>query len=139
MDNQAVFDSLSRFKHLLYKVTKWTTNSGDGWSDTRELVSDLDEANIITSQLADKPGYHTVMLDLDVPAKLVPSSTDGNSHLYIDVEVDWHSYVRLLHALAECGIIERGYLNVSVKNHLTSLRLPWVKREDPRKLSFKSV
>lgn len=74
-------------------------------------------------------GWHTVMLDLDVPVRLVPSSTTGHWHLYIDVAMPWWRYRRLLRALKTAGIIEPGYYSVSVARKHTALRLPWVKKE----------
>lgn len=88
-------------------------------------------ANVVTSRRTDAYGLerHAVLLDLDVPATLVPSSTEGHSHLYIDVSTGWHNYKRLLDALADCGVIERGYAEASKRKGASYLRLPWVKKE----------
>lgn len=75
-------------------------------------------------------GWHTVMLDIDQPVRLVPSTTPGHWHLYIDVAMPWWRYRYLLKALKIAGIIEDGYYRASVKRGFTSLRLPWVKKED---------
>jgi hypothetical protein len=42
----------------------------------------------------------------------------------------WHTYKRLLVALADAGVIEHGYANVSVARRFTALRLPWIKKEE---------
>lgn len=97
-----------------------------------EATDDLNEAAVVTSATANSY-YHQPVIDVDVPVYLVPSSTHGHSHLYFDVPpVEWPKYVKLLEALAECGIIEQGYLGVSLQKGYTAVRLPWVHREVPR-------
>lgn len=73
-------------------------------------------------------GFHKPVLDIDFPAALLPSSTEGHYHLYLDKEVIWDDYVALLKALATCGIIEQGYANASIERGHTAVRLPWVKK-----------
>lgn len=131
LEKECILNGLSAYKHILYKVTEWAAKSQVEWDDTRELTTDPEEANLITSALANEPGKHTIMLDLDVPAKLVESSTPGHSHLYIDVKLDWDRYEYLLAELNRCKIIENGYYMVSRRHKLTSLRLPWCKKEEP--------
>lgn len=102
--------------------------------------ADLERANIVSSLIKQPqdffadPNYkrHVVAIDLDIPAYLVPSSTRGHSHLYIEVPkgIPHHRYMALLSALADCGIIERGYAEVSIARGHSDLRLPWVKKDD---------
>lgn len=95
----------------------------------QEEVAELDEADVITSAVDGTYGLrHKPVLDIDVPAKLVPSSTPGHYHLYLDVEMNWSRYVTLLHALSAVGIIEPGYVGVSTDRGYTAVRLPWVKK-----------
>lgn len=79
-------------------------------------------ADLVTSELTD--GRHAPALDLDVPAYLVPSRTEGHHHLYIEVPCSWKQYRKLLKALRDCGIIEPGYYRASVKAGRTHLRKP---------------
>lgn len=74
-------------------------------------------------------GWHTVMLDIDMPVRVVPSSTEGHCHLYIDKPMPWWRYRRLLRALKAAGIIEPGYYSASIARRATHLRLPWVQKE----------
>lgn len=122
------FDGLVTRAHDLFKVLKWGSSSDEGAADTREQVASLDEADVMTSHITGTR-KHSVMLDLDVPAKLVPSSTPGHSHLYIDVEMNWPTYSALLSALIDAQVIEYGYGAVSKRRRYTSLRLPWIKKE----------
>lgn len=105
-----------------------------GYGNPLTFDAELGDANVITSLVKGDNGKsgmirkHKVLLDLDVPAYLLPSSTEGNSHLYIDVECSQHDYFDLLDALARCGVIEDGYCRASGERGATALRLPWVKK-----------
>lgn len=99
------------------------------YEDAYELftrpVSSLDEAQVVTSLNYD--GLHEPVLDIDVPIAVVPSSTPGHCHLYLNVPpVTWDKYTVLLDALADCGIIEPGYADVSKRKGYTAVRVPWV-------------
>jgi hypothetical protein len=72
---------------------------------------------------------HRPVLDIDVPAYLVPSTRPGHSHLYIDVELDAEKYFNLLDALADCGILEEGYAGVSRARGNSAVRVPWVEKD----------
>lgn len=118
----------------MFKVTTWDEDSSVTYSqEQREPAKDIAEANIATSIREDlgdplaKP-VHALLLDLDIPAWLVPSSTPGHSHLYVDVAIQQDAYFRLLAALAECGVIQHGYAASSIHRGGTALRLPWVKK-----------
>jgi hypothetical protein len=121
----------SGFPHVVYEVTVWADEYGDktevrtAVGDTRNMPA---EANLISSQIAGSKD-HSIMLDIDVEAHLVPSSTPGHSHLYIDVALSWRRYRRLLRALKRAGVIEPGYYKASRLRRHTALRLPGVVKE----------
>lgn len=114
----------------LFKVTKWDEDSSVTYSQEERESASLAEANVSTSIREDRPDHHAVLLDLDVPACLLPSSTPGHSHLYIDVAVPTPTYFQLLDALAAAGVIQHGYANSSKHRGGTALRLPWVKKSE---------
>ncbi|MBV9919827.1 MAG: hypothetical protein JOY78_03095 [Pseudonocardia sp.] len=89
-------------------------------------MSELETANLVTSESVGE--RHRVVLDIDLPAKLIPSSTPGHSHLYINHEMSWEDYTRLLNVLAEVGIVEPGYVRASLDRGYTAVRLPWIKK-----------
>jgi hypothetical protein len=131
-------------KLKLYRVTNWDSDSSHfGESEeVREPATTLD-ANVVSSLIeetehdvvGDDPWFgslgrqHALLLDLDVPAHLVPSSTPGNHHLYVDVRIPEEKYFELLNLLAECGVIQVGYAVSSIAKGGSCLRLPWVKKE----------
>lgn len=129
---------LNLYKRLTaYKVTDWAAGGSDaGNTDGRELVASASEANVITSLFKSPFGeldtYHAVVLDIDHPAWLIPSTTPGHYHLYIDVPggIADQAWRRLLDALAYCNIIEPGYAKASKARGFTSVRLPWVQKGD---------
>lgn len=122
----AALGELSGFPHDLH-VVDFEPGKYDG---TDIETAGVDEANVISSRvtLPGHVGMHTVAIDIDVPARLVPSTTPGHSHLYIDALMPWETYRDLLRALAEAGVIEPGYLRASERRGHTTLRLPWVKK-----------
>jgi hypothetical protein len=93
----------------------------------RSFTDDISEATVITSRGADSE-QHKVIIDLDLPASLVPSTTPGHFHLYVDHELDWEVYSQLLEALAIAGLVEQGYVDASLARGHTAARLPWVKK-----------
>lgn len=94
---------------------------------TRPQVERLAEANVVGSR--DQYGMHCPVLDFDVPALLVPSSTVGNSHLYIRKPMPWHQYSMLLQTLSYVGILEEGYVGAAVERHHESFaRTPWTRK-----------
>ena len=90
---------------------------------------DLDEANIITSEV-EGSDTHKIVLDIDFPAQLIPSSTEGHYHLIIDKELTWEQYERLLFTMADMDLLEEGYVSASHARGYTSVRLPWIKKGD---------
>lgn len=113
---------------LLYsKVEDFGKNYGPAGAGT--ITTDIEQANVITSMIADRVTHHKVVIDLDLPTKLVPSSTPGHFHLYIDHEMELEPYMKLLKALLEAGLVEEGYVNAAIARGHTAVRLPWIKKE----------
>ena len=116
-----------------FKVKSVFINSnyeGDLYED-RYFVEDFSSADLISSEVfrEDKKKMHKPALDIDMPVKVVPSSTLGHFHLYIDKEMTWRQYRNLLRALKNAGIIEKGYYKASVGRKATFLRTPWFKKD----------
>ena len=88
----------------------------------------IQDALLISSETAASNHVHRPVLDIDVPARLVPSSTPGHHHLYLDVDLTWGRYRDLLAALAAAGVIEDGYVRAAEARGATHARLPWVRK-----------
>lgn len=93
----------------------------------RVLNVEAGAANVITSLITGSD-LHKPVIDLDLAAKLVPSSTPGHFHLFIDREMPWETYVELLEALVKAGLVEPGYVDASRERGYTAVRLPWVRK-----------
>jgi hypothetical protein len=93
------------------------------------------KANMITSELDSEDEFfakaHRPVLDIDYEAALVPSSTPGHFHLYLDKTISHDAYMKFLEAAAVAGIIQWGFYEGAKKRGATSVRLPWIKKGDP--------
>jgi hypothetical protein len=102
------------------------------WNEPERKPATHANATLVSSRL-NLPGIdvHMPVLDLDVEAHLVPSSTPGHTHLYINQTVTWEKYEALLHALADCGILQRNYVRHSIgRRHATFARYPGVTKKN---------
>lgn len=95
-------------------------------------AANVRDAELIASLNAN--GKHRPLLDIDFPAAVIPSSTEGHCHLYIDKELEWKDYQKLLNVLADLGIIEHGYRGASLARGYSALRLPWIKKDEEDKV-----
>jgi len=139
-----LFDLLGRLRS--YVVRWWTAEAPEHEQyepGMDRIPEQLQFSNVVSSQLADdivtrtlqsvglEGKRHAVAIDLDIPAYLVPSTTPGHSHLYVDVPggIAHDDYMDLLEVLGRCGVIEEGYAEVSRKRGHSDLRPPWIKKE----------
>lgn len=94
--------------------------------------------NLISSRLYDPSDegptlalgdWHSPVLDIDFAARLVPSSTEGHFHLYLDgLVMPWTDYRRLLGALSRANVIQNGYYRSSLFRQMTCVRPPGVSK-----------
>lgn len=109
------------------------TDFTDTYDTERTVSADIEDANLITS-MVDRGGLfaglieqmHRPVLDIDLPVKVLPSSTPGHFHLFIDKEMDWEKYAALLNALVEAELVEPGYRDAAFRRGYTAVRVPWV-------------
>jgi hypothetical protein len=103
-------------------------DSGDpNGPDTEERYPVLKaDANLVSSLCYN--GEHRPVLDIDIPARLVPSSTEGHTHLYFDVPMSWKKYSTLLVVLQDAGILQPGYVQAALRREATFVRPPHVKK-----------
>lgn len=91
--------------------------------DDRSQCSPAD-ANLVSSLT--EFGTHMLTIDVDHPALLVPSSSPGHCHLFIDTPMDWRSYRKLLKALYKAGIIGRNAYWRSLDRGASFVRPPGI-------------
>jgi len=95
-----------------------------------EFTEDIDQAHVITSIAGGGREAHRPVLDIDFPAAVIASSTPGHFHLYLDKEMPWGTYRELLRALEAAGLVEPGYVGASIERQYTSVRLPWIRKQE---------
>lgn len=86
-----------------------------------------EQANLVGSLTTN--GLHAPVLDLDFPARLVESSSPGHFHLFLDVEMAWDVYAKLLVALQDAGVLEAGYVHAMLGREATYVRRDGVYKE----------
>lgn len=119
----------SSFPHVFYRMEQ-VLHEGyhNSWYEDVRTACGPDLADVVSSEIKGSPRLHTIMLDVDLPVRAMPSGTRDHYHLYIDKALTWRQYKKLLRALAKAGVIERGYYRMSLKRHATHLRPPWKKK-----------
>lgn len=85
------------------------------------------EAQLVSSLRED--GSHALLLDLDMPAYLIPSSTPGKSHLYVDVRMDYDKMIAVMEALEAAGVIQGAWVHLTKEREQAALRTPWTRKK----------
>lgn len=70
-------------------------------------------------------------LPIDATLTLVPSTSPGHFHLYIEKELRWDDYLRLLKAFVKAGLVEKAYCRSAARRGMTMLVKPGMR--NPRK------
>lgn len=95
---------------------------------TKENIASVKDANLVTSEVS--PGRHIPVLDIDMASVVIESSTPGHGHLYIDKEMPWSTYVKLMEAMQEAGILQAGFVAGAKERGYSSVRLPHINKEN---------
>ncbi len=124
-----------------FHVLGWEFDSeGPTWPKIDREAALIGDADVVSSELVNSSTdffgnspKHVLAIDVDYPTFLVESSTEGHYHLYVDVPggIPHEKYMALLDALADAGVIQRGYAKVSKERGHSDLRLPWVAKPHP--------
>lgn len=95
--------------------------------DNRYSVNNYEDANLVSSNVNDggfNLNYHLPVLDIDYPAHLEPSTTEGHYHLYLNKRITWTQYCKIMDAMYEAGLLEAGFVKLSKKRGATFVRKP---------------
>lgn len=112
---------------LCYFVKELNESDHDVILDLEDRkVCEVEEANVVSSLCKD--GLHSPVIDIDLPCRLVPSTSEEHYHLYIEKKLNDEQYFKLLSVMAEVGIISDYYLKASQARGQTFCRLPWIKK-----------
>jgi hypothetical protein len=113
-------------------VNFYAKDSGDISERTPDerVITDnvaLHEATAIGSKVQSDylRDQHQVMFDIDVPHVYVPSTTEGHGHLIFRKQLSFSKYLGLLEHMAECGLVEPGYVDAARNRGEAWLRTPW--------------
>jgi hypothetical protein len=96
-------------------------------------TEDMNGANLIGS--ATHQGTHAPVFDFDFPAYLLPSSSPGKFHLYLEKEISWESYMDVLEAMVNAGLLEPGWVDSGINHGTLLLRPPGVVKENVKSLN----
>lgn len=119
---QCLSVKMNEVKRTFWNVTK-VKDDYHGDYEIRTIEPEA-TAKLVSSKLEN--GLHAPTLDIDMPAKLIPSSNLNHYHLYIDHPMTWRKYKKLLRALYRAGLIEKGFYKLSKQRKATFLRKPGV-------------
>lgn len=101
----------------------------DRWPTTGlELNDEGQEPNLVSSLTPD--GTQMPILDLDFPHHFEKSSTDGHTHLYIDIPMSKWRWFLLMSALKYAGVIELGHYVWSIRRGANFVRLPGAEKTE---------
>lgn len=103
------------------------------WPSPCEPEPDTKKANLVGSLCAD--GSHMPALDIDLPCELLPSTTKGHFHLYIDKPMSFMAYKKLVQAFIDAGIVEPNIMKYMELNGVTTLRPQNIKKPKRAKSS----
>lgn len=130
-------DNYRATKAVLKRKKSEEYDSEAFYTKVPDEVASIEKAELISSQT--KNGRHRPLLDIDFPAMVIPSTTAGHCHLYIDKELSWDDYKKLLNLLADLEIIEHGYRGASLARGYSALRLPWIKKVKEEEIIEESI
>jgi hypothetical protein len=113
----------------ILKRTRWYLRNLDetaAYSNSKAPIPepDINKANLIGSLLPN--GEHGPCIDLDFPCRLFPSRTQGHFHLYLERELSWEDYEKLLLVMHKIGLVQYGFYKSAVDRKQTFLRPPGV-------------
>lgn len=81
---------------------------------------------------------HYPVVDMDYPVYAVPSKTPGHTHLYIEKQLTWGQYRKLLFTMCDIGLIQKGWYNSAMKYKASMLRKESYQKLRDLKTSFKT-
>lgn len=110
-------------------IKKKKTVSGGYFPAATATFEELQQVGTLSLQAGDLVAsktpikdWHLPVLDIDFEAHLVPSSTPGHYHLFLNQPIPWREYRRLLKALARAGIVEKDWVKSALSHGMSMVR-----------------
>lgn len=139
--------------NLLQSVGTFQLGYDSATEESRYFTDDLDNAAVVTSIVQDDDAAvvglaahlthgrvtHRPVIDVDLPIKVIPSSTEGHFHLYVDKPMTWEHYRHLLEALVTVGLVDEGYVAAAERRGYTAVRLPWISKSDTPRTAGRGI
>jgi hypothetical protein len=96
--------------------------------DPEYFPADHDTATLVTSLLPN--GRHMPVIDIDMTSMLLPSSTPGHYHLYINQEMTWKQFLKMLKAMTDAGVVQEGFYQHTKRRGRAFVRYPGVTKSN---------
>jgi hypothetical protein len=98
---------------------EWATET---WTKSQDGPMVSSKTNSQRSGFSGNPAIHYPMFDIDAPAALVPSSTEGHFHLYLSTPTTWRRYKKAMKAMAKAGMIDYEWWELAKRRKQAVLR-----------------
>lgn len=135
------YDVLGKAKQLVHSYfdpirTYWgsrtrLTSIYSSRSDVEERFQTTREKATLIGSLCDD-GLHAPVIDIDYDAELVPSSTPGHFHLFLNKKIPFDKYLKVLRAMDEAGLIDPGFYAMAAIRKQTFVRKPGIEKGKER-------
>lgn len=126
----------------------WAGTISSDYNEDRDVVRMCvgpQGANLVGSVCKDMMHRVAVDIDFDIADRiceildmfeladhlfmLVPSTTPGHWHLYVDKPMSWEAYEEVLAKMVKLRIISAEYFGMSIQRGMTRLRMPGVRKD----------
>lgn len=103
-----------------------------------DMASDRqrDPTGSLTSSYVSGNKLHAPVLDIDVPMRLIKSSTQGHTHLYIDVLMPRWKMMIMIFGMMIAGVVEPGFFWWSLRRGGTFVRKPYVTKTPDESMKY---
>ena len=125
----------SRPDFLGHRTTYIAERLDVAWKDTegaeagRRIPAAYCDANLVGSSSSPCGTFHQPVIDLDFPAHLEPSTTKGHFHLYLNKDVKWEPFLKVLEAMKDAGLVEEGFYEMTKRRGQAFVRRPGVHKK----------
>lgn len=104
----------------------------DEWGNEEDVDWTRRAPNCVTS-FCPETSTHRLVLDLDFECRLIPSSSPGCYHLYLDgIDMSYAHAGKVVRAMTVAGILEQGFGRNMARDSQLCVRAENVKKRQPK-------